>query len=75
MDLRLYAFARGCGYGCYGCRSTGICFALQTLEIGTNFGGALIAEFKVLFQRLVDDALQFRGQVGIDPGSGGSRIY
>src|SRR5580700_4357808 len=33
--------------------------ALYTLQVCANLGGALVAEFTVLLERFVDDALQF----------------
>jgi hypothetical protein len=35
--------------------------ALQTLEIGAQISGALIAQFAILFERFGDDAIEFRG--------------
>src|SRR5262249_17788931 len=44
--------------GSYGSQSTGIRVALQSLQVGTQFGGVLIPLFAVFLQRLVDDLLE-----------------
>ena len=49
-----------------GCRlASRIAIALQPLQIGAQFGSALVAQLAVFLQRLVDDALQFIGKLGI----------
>jgi hypothetical protein len=47
--------------------------ALQALQIRPHVGRALITQIAVLLQSLVDDALQFRGYIGIQPNRGGGR--
>ena len=45
------------------------------LQIGAHFGGVLVAQLTVLLQRFVDDALQLRRYVGIQPhGRDGARF-
>jgi hypothetical protein len=39
--------------------SGGIEIALEALEVGTKFGGALAAEVAVLFESFADDAFEF----------------
>ena len=39
--------------------------ALQALQIGAHFGGALIAKLAIFFEGLADDALEFRRNVRI----------
>ena len=50
-----------------------IAVALEAFEIGFDFGGGLVAEVAVFFDRFVDDALEFGGDRRIEgcwrPGS------
>src|ERR1039457_2000450 len=43
---------------------------LQTLEVGAYFRSVLVAQVAILFQALIDDALQLRRQVWIQPHRG-----
>src|SRR6185503_478927 len=49
--------------------------ASNALEIGQQFGGALKAQRLILLERLVDDALDIGGQVGIQPRGRGWRLH
>jgi hypothetical protein len=46
---------------------TGFRVALQSLQIGTNFGGMLTSQVAIFFQALIDDLLQFGWQVRVQP--------
>src|SRR5215467_13753588 len=55
-------------------RAVRIYFALQTLEVGTHLGRALVAQIEILLERLVDDALQFQRKIRIYPDGWGDRL-
>lgn len=58
-------YGRSCGCdGGDGAARVGV--ALDALQVGTQVGGALIAEVAILFESFGDDVGQFFGQVGIE---------
>ena len=40
---------------------------MHALEVGADVGGVLIAEIAILLQRLMNDALEVRRKIGIQP--------
>jgi hypothetical protein len=47
---------------------SGVRIAFQALQVREQLGGSLVTQVAVLLQRLVDDAVQFRRQVRLQPG-------
>src|SRR5580698_5068276 len=58
---------RLCGYRWNHCDRTGSTVPLQPLQVRPHLRRALVSEITILLKRFVDDALQVRWNVGIQP--------
>ena len=65
-ENRVTARGSAGGYGGIGTRAAGIQFALQTLKVGADFGGDLVAQVLLLFQQLIEDAFELSGHVAVE---------
>ena len=51
--------------------SAGFGFALEALQIGTHFGGVLIAQIAILLKSFLNDPFEFHGNFGIEADGSG----